>query len=105
MIAQRWCNPDNSPRRCPSGSSSLVDLHQHLWNILNFRSGLLLGLMQRDTTSSRLHRATNTVPAWKRWAAFRTIRIDNKGANPIRDLALRARYTAALRAIQPVAFS
>lgn len=75
------------------------------WNIANFRSGLIrrfvaegydvAALAPPDEHSQRLIELG---------CRFVPIAIDNKGANPLRDLGLMRRYHAALRGIRPLAY-
>lgn len=75
------------------------------WNIANFRAGLIAGLQDAGyevtaVAPSDAHSERLTDLGCR----FVPIAIDNKGANPLKDLALFGRYLRLLRRERPMAF-
>lgn len=75
------------------------------WNILNFRSGLIRRLLADGYSVTALAPPDEQSSALEALGCtFVPLAMDNKGANPLRDLSLMRRYHTALRRIRPVAY-
>lgn len=75
------------------------------WNIANFREGLVRALIESDYEVLAVAPPDDhSAKLEDMGCRFVPIRIDNKGVNPLRDLALLHRYRQLLRCEQPVAF-
>jgi glycosyltransferase involved in cell wall biosynthesis len=75
------------------------------WNIVNFRSGLIRRLQAEGYEVAALAPPDeHSEVLVKMGCRFVPLMMDNKGANPLRDLALLRRYLTALRQLRPVAY-
>jgi glycosyltransferase involved in cell wall biosynthesis len=75
------------------------------WNIVNFRSGLIRRLMAEGYDVAVLAPAdTHSETLLTMGCRYVPLAMDNKGANPLRDLGLMRRYHAALKRLRPVAY-
>lgn len=75
------------------------------WNIVNFREGLIRGLHSAGYDVIAMAPPDEHSPRLTELGCrFVPIEIDNKGANPVRDLALFRRYLHLLRAERPMAY-
>ena len=88
-----------SPRPCIAMSANTS------WNIVNFRSGLIRRLMTEGYDVSVLAPAdAHSESLLTMGCRYVPISMDNKGANPLRDLGLMRRYHGALSRIRPIAY-
>jgi glycosyltransferase involved in cell wall biosynthesis len=75
------------------------------WNIVNFRSGLIRRLMAEGYDVAVIAPAdTHSETLLTMGCRYIPLAMDNKGANPLRDLGLMRRYHAALKQLRPVAY-
>jgi glycosyltransferase involved in cell wall biosynthesis len=75
------------------------------WNIVNFRSGLIRRLQAEGYEVAALAPPDeHSEVLVEMGCRFVPLMMDNKGANPLRDLALLRRYLTALRQLRPVAY-
>ncbi len=75
------------------------------WNIVNFRAGLIERLIREGFQVAAIAPVDeHSGKLASLGCRFIPIEIDNKGANPVRDLALFRRYVRALRQVSPLAY-